>query len=105
MPEGLTKGTYIRPTIFADVTNDMTIAQEEIFGPVLCMIPFKDEAMRLANDTIFGLSSGVWVADGDIGHGKILVRRLRAGLCYINGGNFNYDAPFAGFKQSGNGRE
>jgi len=107
MPEGLEQGAYVRPTIFADVNNQMVIAQEEIFGPVLCMIPFKDEAeaIGLANDSEFGLSSGVWVADGDMEHGKRLVRQIRAGLCYINGGAFNYDAPFGGFKQSGNGRE
>ena len=105
MPDGLTKGAYVRPTIFADVNNEMVIAQEEIFGPVLSMIPYSDidEAVAIANDTIFGLSSAVYAKDKE--SAITIARRLRAGQCYVNGGDFNYDAPFGGYKQSGNGRE
>jgi acyl-CoA reductase-like NAD-dependent aldehyde dehydrogenase len=99
------RGFYIRPTIFADVDNRMRIAQEEIFGPVLCLIPYTDEAcaVQLANDSPFGLSSGVWAGTPQRALG--LARQLRAGQCFINGGAFNYQAPFGGYKQSGNGRE
>ncbi len=105
MPEGLTKGAYVRPTIFADVNNQMTIAQEEIFGPVSVMIPYKDidEAIAIANDSVYGLSSGVYAKNAK--SALPIARRLRAGQCYVNGGGFNYDAPFGGYKQSGNGRE
>ena len=105
MPDGLTKGAYVRPTIFADVNNKMVIAQEEIFGPVLSMIPYSDidEAVAIANDTIFGLSSAVYAKDKE--SAIVIARRLRAGQCYVNGGDYNYDAPFGGYKQSGNGRE
>ncbi|MFT5520483.1 MAG: aldehyde dehydrogenase (NAD+) [Enterobacterales bacterium] len=105
MPEGLTSGAYVRPTIFADVNNKMIIAQEEIFGPVLSMIPYStiNEAVEIANDSDFGLSSGVYAKDKE--SAIAIARRLRAGQCYINGGDFNYDAPFGGYKQSGNGRE
>jgi len=104
-PEGLTKGFYVKPTVFADVTNDMAIAREEIFGPVTCMIPYKDmdEAIAIANDTEYGLSSGVWAKDAEAA--MPVVRRIEAGLCFVNGGEFNYDAPFGGMKRSGNGRE
>ena len=105
MPEGIEKGYFVRPTVFADVRNDMTIAQEEIFGPVLSIIPYdnEDDAIRIANDTIYGLAGGVWSSDTD--RAKRVARRLRAGSVEINGGNFNPFAPFGGYKQSGNGRE
>jgi acyl-CoA reductase-like NAD-dependent aldehyde dehydrogenase len=105
MPEGLTKGYFVRPTVFANVNNKMTIAQEEIFGPVLSIIPYEDEddAVRIANDTIYGLAGGVW--SGDAERAKRVARRLRTGQVEINGGRFNPLAPFGGYKQSGNGRE
>jgi len=104
-PAGLTQGFYVQPTLFADVDNRMRIAQEEIFGPVICLIPYTDEAhaVQLANDSAFGLSSAVWAATPE--QGLALARQMRAGQCYVNGGGFNYQAPFGGFKQSGNGRE
>lgn len=104
-PEGLDKGFYVKPTIFSDVNNDMRIAREEIFGPVLVMIPYQDleEAVTIANDTPYGLSSGVYAKTKE--DGIAIARRLRAGQCYVNGGDYNYDAPFGGYKQSGNGRE
>lgn len=99
------KGYYIEPTIFADVNNQMSIAREEIFGPVLCMIPYGslDEAIDIANDTPYGLSSGIFAADEP--QALSIARRIRAGQCYINGAQFSYHAPFGGYKQSGNGRE
>lgn len=105
MPEGVSEGAYVRPTLFADVRNDMHIAREEIFGPVICLIPYKDEeeAIAIANDTDYGLSSGVWAKDKE--QAARIGRRLRAGLVHINGGGFNYETPFGGYKQSGNGRE
>ncbi|WP_160152996.1 aldehyde dehydrogenase family protein [Microbulbifer sp. ALW1] len=105
IPEGFAKGFYVKPTVFADVTNDMTIAREEIFGPVTCLIPYQnlDEAIRIANDTEYGLSSGVWAKDAEAA--MPVVRRIEAGLCFVNGGEFNYDVPFGGYKRSGNGRE
>ncbi len=105
MPEGVTRGFYVRPTIFAHVCNDMVIAQEEIFGPVLCIIPYEDikEAIDIANDTVFGLSAAVW--SGTKKEGLDIAREIRAGQVFVNGGEYNYLAPFGGFKQSGNGRE
>ena len=105
MPEGLTKGSYVAPTVFADVTNDMTIAQEEIFGPVLSMIRYStpDEAIDIANDTPYGLAAAVWAGDQD--KAIALAKRIRAGQCAINGGEPNHEAPFGGYKESGNGRE
>ncbi|MFK0087512.1 aldehyde dehydrogenase family protein [Pseudomonas sp. NPDC090755] len=102
---GLERGFYVQPTLFADVDNRMRIAQEEIFGPVLCLIPYRDEAqaIELANDSPFGLSSGVWAGSRE--QAMALGRQLRAGQCFINGAAFNYQAPFGGYKQSGNGRE
>ncbi|MDI9776289.1 aldehyde dehydrogenase family protein [Pseudomonas putida] len=102
---GLERGFFVPPTIFADVDNRMRIAQEEIFGPVLCLIPYADEAeaIALANDSPYGLSSAVWAASRD--QALQLARQLRAGQCFVNGGAFNYQAPFGGYKQSGNGRE
>lgn len=104
-PEGLEHGYFVRPTVFANVDNQMTIAQEEIFGPVLSLIAYEDEedAVRIANDTVYGLSGGVW--SGDPERAKRVARRLRTGQVEINGGKFNPLAPFGGYKQSGNGRE
>jgi aldehyde dehydrogenase (NAD+) len=105
MPEGLTTGNYVSPTIFADVTNDMKIAQEEVFGPVLVMIRYStvDQAVEIANDTPYGLASAVWAGDRD--KATSIARRIRAGQCAINGGDANHEAPFGGYKESGNGRE
>ncbi len=104
-PEGLEKGYFVRPTVFSNVSNDMTIAREEIFGPVLSIIPYEDEedAIRIANDTIYGLAGGVW--SSDVERARRVARRMRTGQVDINGGSFNMMAPFGGFKQSGNGRE
>jgi betaine-aldehyde dehydrogenase len=104
-PEGLERGYFVRPTVFAGVGDQMTIAQEEIFGPVLSIIPYEDEddAVRIANGTIYGLAGGVW--SSDVEHAKRVARRLRTGQVDINGGSFNPMAPFGGYKQSGNGRE
>jgi acyl-CoA reductase-like NAD-dependent aldehyde dehydrogenase len=104
-PDGLDKGYFVRPTVFSGVRNDMTIAQEEIFGPVLSIIPYDDEddAVRIANDTIYGLAAGVW--SGDPERAKAVARRIRSGQVEVNGGAFNPMAPFGGFKQSGHGRE
>jgi aldehyde dehydrogenase (NAD+) len=105
MPAGLTSGNYVSPTVFADVTNDMTIAQEEVFGPVLVMIKYStiDQAVEIANDTPYGLASAVWAGDKD--KATAIARRIRAGQCAINGGDPNHEAPFGGYKESGNGRE
>jgi len=99
------KGFFVKPTVFADVRNDMTIAQEEIFGPVLSIIPYTDEddAIRIANDTVYGLAAAVW--SGDAERAKRVARKIRAGQVDVNGGGFNALAPFGGYKQSGNGRE
>ena len=104
-PEGLERGYFVRPTVFSDVDSSMTIAQEEIFGPVLSIIPYSDEddAVRIANDSIYGLAGGVWSADEDRAMG--VARRIRTGQMEINGGVFNPLAPFGGYKQSGHGRE
>jgi aldehyde dehydrogenase (NAD+) len=104
-PEGLETGYYVRPTVFSGVRSDMTIAQEEIFGPVLAILPYSDEedAIRIANDTIYGLAGGVW--SGDPEHAVRVARRIRTGQVEINGGGFNPVAPFGGYRQSGHGRE
>jgi aldehyde dehydrogenase (NAD+) len=104
-PEGLERGYFVRPTVFSQVDNSMTVAQEEIFGPVLTIIPYSDEAdaVRIANDSIYGLAGGVWSADEERALG--VARRMRTGQIEINGGVFNPLAPFGGYKQSGHGRE
>ncbi|ASU84844.1 aldehyde dehydrogenase family protein [Nocardiopsis gilva YIM 90087] len=104
-PEGIERGYYVRPTIFADVRNDMRIAREEIFGPVLALIPYdsEEEAVQIANDTDYGLAAAVWAADAE--RGLAVARRLRAGQVEVNGGGFNPRAPFGGYKRSGVGRE
>jgi aldehyde dehydrogenase (NAD+) len=104
-PEGLTEGFYVRPTVFSEVRPDMRIAQEEIFGPVLSILPYDDEeeAVRIANGVVYGLSGGVWSADP--ARAEQVARRLRTGQVEINGGAFNPNAPFGGYKQSGIGRE
>jgi len=104
-PEGVAGGYFVKPTVFGKVKNSMTIAQEEIFGPVLSIIPYKDEeeAVRIANDTPYGLAGAVWSADE--ARAQKVARRIRAGQIDINGGAFNMNAPFGGFKQSGHGRE
>ncbi|RVU27653.1 aldehyde dehydrogenase [Streptomyces antnestii] len=105
IPEGLEKGNYVRPTVFADVDNSMRIAQEEIFGPVLVVIPYDDEddAVRIANDSEYGLSGGVWSSDE--AHALDVARRVRTGTVTINGASVAFDGPFGGFKASGIGRE
>jgi len=104
-PAGLETGWFVKPTVFADVRNDMTIAREEIFGPVLCMIPYDsvDEAVAIANDTEYGLSSCVYA--GTTEAALAVAKRLRAGMVLINGAELNAQTPFGGYKHSGNGRE
>ncbi|HUC36588.1 MAG TPA: aldehyde dehydrogenase family protein [Acidimicrobiales bacterium] len=104
-PAGLEKGYYVGPTVFSDVRRDMTIAQEEIFGPVLSIIPYdtEEEAVSIANDSIYGLAGGVWAGDKE--HAEAVARKLRTGQVEVNGGGFNPTAPFGGYKQSGIGRE
>ncbi len=105
MPDGLDSGFYVRPTVFADVTPEMTVFREEIFGPVLCITTYSDEeeAIELANDSEYGLSGGVWSDDED--RAMRVARKLRTGQVSINGGAFNVSAPFGGYKKSGLGRE
>ncbi len=104
LPGGVNRGYYVQPTLFADVTNDMTIAREEIFGPVVTIMPYdgEDEAVRIANDTVYGLSSVVFGDDAAI---RRVVPQLRTGMVYVNGGQPDPSLPFGGYKQSGNGRE
>jgi acyl-CoA reductase-like NAD-dependent aldehyde dehydrogenase len=104
-PEGLDTGFYVKPTVFSNVSPEMTIAQEEIFGPVLSILPYdtEDDAVAIANGVVYGLAGGVW--SGDVEHAKAVARRLRTGQVEINGGAFNPNAPFGGYKQSGVGRE
>ena len=104
-PDGLDTGYYVKPTIFTHVNNDMTIAREEIFGPVLCMIPYKDdeEAVAIANDTPYGLSNYIHSGNADRAYG--IASRLRSGMVHINGAELDPAAPFGGYKQSGIGRE
>ena len=103
-PDGLAKGFYVKPTVFAGVKNSMTIAREEIFGPVLAILPYKDEeeAIAIANDTPYGLSGYV---SGELEHARRVASRLRTGNVHLNGAQGSFDAPFGGYKQSGNGRE
>ena len=104
-PEGLDHGFFVQPTVFSEVTKDMIIAQEEIFGPVLSILPYdtEEEAVEIANDSIYGLAGGVW--GGDKEHAIEVARKLRTGQVDVNGGAFNPSAPFGGYKQSGIGRE
>jgi aldehyde dehydrogenase (NAD+) len=104
-PEGLEHGYFVKPTVFSEVTPEMTIAQEEIFGPVLAMMPYdgEDDAVRIANDSAYGLAGGVW--SGDEARAQRVARRIRTGKVEINGAAFNPLAPFGGYKQSGYGRE
>jgi aldehyde dehydrogenase (NAD+) len=104
-PEGLVRGYYVKPTVFADVTAQMTIAREEIFGPVLAMMSYRDEedAIAMANDTPYGL--GAYVQSSDLDRARRVALRLRAGSVYLNYPTWDAAAPFGGYKQSGNGRE
>ena len=104
-PEGFNRGYYVRPTVFADVTNDMNIAREEVFGPVLSMIAFdtEEDAIRIANDTDYGLAA--YIQTGDQARGQKVAKKLRAGMVSINGASRASGSPFGGYKQSGNGRE
>jgi aldehyde dehydrogenase (NAD+) len=104
-PEGLDTGFYVRPTVFSDVTPDMTIACEEIFGPVLSIMGYEDEAdaVQIANDSPFGLAA--YVESADIDRCRAVARRLRVGMVHLNGAVADPSAPFGGYRQSGNGRE
>jgi aldehyde dehydrogenase (NAD+) len=104
-PEHLNRGYYVRPTVFAGVTNDMTIAREEIFGPVIAILPYKseEEVIHLANETIYGLAA--YVQSADIGHARAVASQMRAGNVHLNYPAGDTAAPFGGYKQSGNGRE
>ena len=104
-PDGLTRGYFVRPTVFAGVTPDMTIARDEIFGPVLAILPYRDEedAIAMANDSVFGLAA--YVQSGDLEHARRVAFRLRAGSIHLNYPAWDAGAPFGGYKQSGNGRE
>jgi aldehyde dehydrogenase (NAD+) len=104
-PDGIDKGYYVKPTVFANVSNDMTIAREEIFGPVLSIIPYEDEddAVRIANDTPYGLSG--YVSSSNLDRARKVAARLRTGMVHINGAYADSASPFGGYKQSGNGRE
>ena len=104
-PEHLNRGYYVSPTVFANVSNDMTIAREEIFGPVLCILPYDDEedAIAIANDTVYGLSG--YISGSDMDKVRAVARRLRTGMVHLNGAPTDIAAPFGGYKQSGNGRE
>ena len=104
-PDGLTKGYFVKPTVFADVRNAMTIAREEIFGPVLCILPYEneDDAVRIANDTPYGLSG--FVTSRNIERARRVAKRIRSGNVHINGARVDFGGCFGGYKQSGNGRE
>jgi aldehyde dehydrogenase (NAD+) len=104
-PDGLARGYFVKPTVFGNVRNDMTIAREEIFGPVLSILPYKseEEAIEIANDTLYGLSG--YVSSSDLEHARRVARRIRSGNVHVNGANPDFGAAFGGFKQSGNGRE
>jgi acyl-CoA reductase-like NAD-dependent aldehyde dehydrogenase len=104
-PDGIIKGYYVKPTVFADVTPEMKIWKEEIFGPVLVITTYddEDEAIVLANDSVYGLSGGVWSKDEE--RAIRFAKLMRTGQVSVNGGAFNISAPFGGYKHSGNGRE
>ena len=104
-PDGIKKGYFVRPTVFANVRNDMTIAREEIFGPVLAIIPYENEAdaVRIANDTPYGLSG--YVQSGDVARAGRVAKQIRSGNVHVNGAQPDFGAAFGGYKQSGNGRE
>ncbi len=104
-PDGIDKGYFVKPTVFADVHNQMTVAREEIFGPVLCIIPFdtEDEAVAIANDTVYGLTN--YLQTGNPERANRIARRLRSGMVAVNGSGLGAGSPFGGYKQSGNGRE
>jgi aldehyde dehydrogenase (NAD+) len=104
-PEGLNRGYFVRPTVFANVTNDMTIAREEIFGPVLSILPYdtEEQAIAMANDTPYGLSG--YVQSGSVEHARKVAARLRTGNVHLNGAGPDFNAPFGGYKMSGTGRE
>ena len=104
-PEGMKSGYFVRPTVFANVSNDMTIAREEIFGPVLVILPYdtEEDAIRMANDTPYGLSG--YVQSASLEHARKVASRLRTGNVHLNGAGPDFNAPFGGYKQSGTGRE
>ena len=104
-PEGLERGYYVRPTVFSHVNNEMVVAREEIFGPVLVLIGYEDDddAVRIANDTLYGLAG--YVSAGDRERGRSVARRIRSGQVNLNGARPDFRVPFGGYKQSGNGRE
>ncbi|MEC9239301.1 MAG: aldehyde dehydrogenase family protein, partial [Pseudomonadota bacterium] len=104
-PDGLNAGYFVKPTVFSHVTNDMSIAQEEIFGPVLSLIGYADDddAVRIANDTVYGLSG--YISAGDPERAREVARRIRTGNIHLNGAPVDQQSPFGGYKQSGNGRE
>ncbi len=104
-PEGLDQGYYVKPTIFSHVDNGMRIAREEIFGPVLVLIAYEDDddAVRIANDSDYGLSG--YVSSSDLDRARSVARRIRTGMVHVNGAHGDIHAPFGGYKQSGNGRE
>jgi aldehyde dehydrogenase (NAD+) len=104
-PEGLNRGYYARPTVFGNVTRDMTIAREEIFGPVLSILPYdsEEEAIDIANDTVYGLAA--YVQSSNLEKARAIARQMQAGSVYINYPEWDMAAPFGGYKQSGNGRE
>jgi aldehyde dehydrogenase (NAD+) len=104
-PEGLTRGYFVRPTVFGNVGRKFEIAQQEIFGPVLSILPYasEEEAISIANDSIYGLAG--WVYSSDLDHARRVALKMRTGRVYLNGAPPDPDAPFGGYKQSGNGRE
>jgi aldehyde dehydrogenase (NAD+) len=105
LPDGLSRGYYVRPTVFANVTPEMRIAKEEIFGPVVSIMPYETEedAIAEANNTVYGLAA--YIQSGDLEHAKKVAARMRAGTIYLNAPSMDIAAPFGGYKQSGNGRE
>jgi aldehyde dehydrogenase (NAD+) len=104
-PQGMNRGWFVRPTVFANVTNDMAVARQEIFGPVLTILKARDEedAIRIANDTEYGLAA--YIQTGDTARAERVASRLRAGAVHVNGGGIGWGTPFGGYKASGNGRE